>query len=113
MGIIISISDKEAEALCVQQVTERVEHSILPPLQEGRPKAVLAQVPPLNLRLHPSSSTLMQLHVVLVFRLRRQQGPGGQMLDTEGRAVSQTQSKLQDGCNNNILAHACSRGCSS
>ncbi|KAB0354490.1 hypothetical protein FD755_023028 [Muntiacus reevesi] len=38
---------------------------------------------------------------------------GGHLSDTEGRAGSQTQGKLQDGCNNNILAHACSRGCSS
>uniref|UniRef100_A0A8D2B6Q7 non-specific serine/threonine protein kinase n=1 Tax=Sciurus vulgaris TaxID=55149 RepID=A0A8D2B6Q7_SCIVU len=44
---------------------------------------------------------------------RRQQAPGSQTLDAESRAVSQTQSKLQDGCNNNTLAHTCSRGCSS
>ncbi|XP_065770717.1 serine/threonine-protein kinase 32B isoform X1 [Muntiacus reevesi] len=44
-------------------------------------------------------------------KLRKQQG--GHLSDTEGRAGSQTQGKLQDGCNNNILAHACSRGCSS
>ncbi|KAM9087271.1 serine/threonine-protein kinase 32B isoform 1-T1 [Megaptera novaeangliae] len=46
-------------------------------------------------------------------KLRKQQGQSGQLLDTEGRAGSQAQGKLQDGCNNNILAHACSRGCSS
>ncbi|EPY77928.1 serine/threonine-protein kinase 32B [Camelus ferus] len=46
-------------------------------------------------------------------KLRRQQGQGSQLLDTEGRAGSQAQGKLQDGRNNNILAHACSRGCSS
>ncbi|XP_061276775.1 serine/threonine-protein kinase 32B isoform X2 [Bos javanicus] len=46
-------------------------------------------------------------------KLRKQQGQGGQLLDMEGRAGSQAQGKLQDGCNNNILAHACSRGCSS
>uniref|UniRef100_A0A667G740 Serine/threonine-protein kinase 32B n=1 Tax=Lynx canadensis TaxID=61383 RepID=A0A667G740_LYNCA len=45
--------------------------------------------------------------------LRRQQGQTSQLLDTEGRAGSQTQGKLQDGCNNNILGHTCSRGCSS
>ncbi|KAB0342823.1 hypothetical protein FD754_019749, partial [Muntiacus muntjak] len=38
---------------------------------------------------------------------------GGHLSDTEGRAGSQAQGKLHDGCNNNILAHACSRGCSS
>ncbi|XP_059779326.1 serine/threonine-protein kinase 32B isoform X1 [Balaenoptera ricei] len=46
-------------------------------------------------------------------KLRKQQGQSGQLLDTEGRAGSEAQGKLQDGCNNNILAHACSRGCSS
>ncbi|XP_070314229.1 serine/threonine-protein kinase 32B isoform X2 [Odocoileus virginianus] len=46
-------------------------------------------------------------------KLRKQQGQGGQLSDTDGRAGSQAPGKLQDGCNNNILAHACSRGCSS
>ncbi|KAK2505482.1 hypothetical protein MC885_007506 [Smutsia gigantea] len=46
-------------------------------------------------------------------RLRRQQGQSGQLMDAEGRTESQAQSKLQDGCNNNILTHSCSRGCSS
>ncbi|XP_049622385.1 serine/threonine-protein kinase 32B [Suncus etruscus] len=46
-------------------------------------------------------------------KLRRQQGAGSQLLDTEGHGSSQTQSRLQDGRNNNLLAHACSRGCRS
>uniref|UniRef100_G1L8Z4 Serine/threonine kinase 32B n=1 Tax=Ailuropoda melanoleuca TaxID=9646 RepID=G1L8Z4_AILME len=61
----------------------------------------------------PYSASPSQACAVFVCRLRRQQGQSGQLLDTEGRAGSQTQSKIQDGCNNNILAHACSRGCSS
>ncbi|XP_046279441.1 serine/threonine-protein kinase 32B isoform X1 [Marmota monax] len=69
---------------------------------------------PLNGHLQQCLETVRKEFIIFNReKLRRQQGPGGQMLDTEGRAVSQTQSKLQDGCNNNILAHACSRGCSS
>ncbi|KAM9677738.1 serine/threonine-protein kinase 32B isoform 2-T2 [Trichechus inunguis] len=46
-------------------------------------------------------------------KLRRQQGQSGQLAETDGRAASQAQGKLQDGRNNNILPHTCSRGCSS
>ncbi|KAG8505847.1 Serine/threonine-protein kinase 32B [Galemys pyrenaicus] len=46
-------------------------------------------------------------------KLRSQQGPSDRLLDTEGQDGSPVQGKLQDGCNNNLLAHACSRGCSS
>ncbi|KAM9238119.1 serine/threonine-protein kinase 32B isoform 2-T2 [Dugong dugon] len=46
-------------------------------------------------------------------KLRRQQGQSGQLAETDGRATSQAQGKLQDGHNNNILTHTCSRGCSS
>ena len=65
--------------------------------------------PPATLRSVPPT----QVCAVFICRLRRQQGQTSQLLDTEGRAGSQTQGKLQDGCNNNILGHACSRGCSS
>ncbi|XP_072868612.1 serine/threonine-protein kinase 32B isoform X2 [Chlorocebus sabaeus] len=47
------------------------------------------------------------------YRLRRQQGQGSQLLDTDSRAGGQAQSKLQDGCNNNLLTTTCTRGCSS
>ncbi|XP_049742510.1 serine/threonine-protein kinase 32B isoform X2 [Elephas maximus indicus] len=46
-------------------------------------------------------------------KLRRQQGQSGQLADSDGGAGSQAQGKLQDGHNNNILTHTCSRGCSS
>ncbi|XP_004624633.1 serine/threonine-protein kinase 32B [Octodon degus] len=46
-------------------------------------------------------------------KLRRHQGQGGPVLEPESRAGSQAQSKLQDGCNNNILTHTCPQGCSS
>ncbi|XP_057561889.1 serine/threonine-protein kinase 32B isoform X1 [Hippopotamus amphibius kiboko] len=69
---------------------------------------------PLNGHLQQCLETVRKEFIIFNReKLRRQQGQSGQLLDTEGRAGSQPQGKLQDGCNNNILAHACSRGCSS
>ncbi|VCX37661.1 unnamed protein product [Gulo gulo] len=69
---------------------------------------------PLNGHLQQCLETVRKEFIIFNReKLRRQQGQSGQLVDTEGRAGSQTQGKLQDGCNNNILAHACSRGCSS
>lgn len=50
---------------------------------------------------------------VLICRLRRQQGAGGQLLDPEGCTGSPAPSKLQDGRNNNVPGPACAHGCSS
>ncbi|XP_059236681.1 serine/threonine-protein kinase 32B isoform X2 [Mustela nigripes] len=69
---------------------------------------------PLNGHLQQCLETVRKEFIIFNReKLRRQQGQSGQLMDTEGRAGSQTQGKLQDGRNNNILAHACSRGCSS
>ncbi|XP_006189106.1 serine/threonine-protein kinase 32B isoform X4 [Camelus ferus] len=69
---------------------------------------------PLNGHLQQCLETVRKEFIIFNReKLRRQQGQGSQLLDTEGRAGSQAQGKLQDGRNNNILAHACSRGCSS
>ncbi|XP_047574813.1 serine/threonine-protein kinase 32B isoform X2 [Lutra lutra] len=69
---------------------------------------------PLNGHLQQCLETVRKEFIIFNReKLRRQQGQSGQLVDTEGRAGSQTQGKLQDGRNNNILAHACSRGCSS
>ncbi|XP_060154733.1 serine/threonine-protein kinase 32B isoform X2 [Globicephala melas] len=69
---------------------------------------------PLNGHLQQCLETVRKEFIIFNReKLRKQQGQSGQLLDTEGRAGSQAQSKLQDGCNNNILAHACSHGCSS
>ncbi|XP_004715188.1 serine/threonine-protein kinase 32B [Echinops telfairi] len=46
-------------------------------------------------------------------KLRRHLGQNGQLSDPDDRAGSQPRDKLQDGCNNNIFTHTCSRGCSS
>ncbi|XP_030170080.1 serine/threonine-protein kinase 32B isoform X3 [Lynx canadensis] len=69
---------------------------------------------PLNGHLQQCLETVRKEFIIFNRdKLRRQQGQTSQLLDTEGRAGSQTQGKLQDGCNNNILGHTCSRGCSS
>ncbi|XP_007191029.2 serine/threonine-protein kinase 32B isoform X2 [Balaenoptera acutorostrata] len=69
---------------------------------------------PLNGHLQQCLETVRKEFIIFNReKLRKQQGQSGQLLDTESRAGSQAQGKLQDGCNNNILAHACSRGCSS
>ncbi|XP_074177299.1 serine/threonine-protein kinase 32B isoform X2 [Rhinolophus sinicus] len=69
---------------------------------------------PLNGHLQQCLETVRKEFIVFNReKLRRQQGQSGQLLDTEGPAGSQAQGKLQDGRNNNVLAHACSRGCSS
>lgn len=86
----------------------RAQHPV-PSQEAGRGSP--AQLPA-DLRCTPALGTT-ELLAVLSCRLRRQQGPGGQMLDTDSRAVSPTQSKLRDGGNNNTLAHACPGGCSS
>ncbi|XP_036133996.1 serine/threonine-protein kinase 32B isoform X2 [Molossus molossus] len=44
---------------------------------------------------------------------RRQQGQGGQLVDTEGHAGSQAQGRLQDGGSHHHLGHTCPRGCRS
>ncbi|XP_058922554.1 serine/threonine-protein kinase 32B isoform X1 [Kogia breviceps] len=68
---------------------------------------------PLNGHLQQCLETVRKEFIIFNReKLRKQQGQSGQLLDTEGRAGSQAQGKLQDGRNNNILTHACSRGCS-
>nr|XP_036846976.1 serine/threonine-protein kinase 32B isoform X2 [Manis javanica] len=69
---------------------------------------------PLNGHLQQCLETVRKEFIIFNReKLRRQQGQSGQLVDTDDRAGSQAQSKLHDGCNNNILAHSCSRGCSS
>ncbi|RLW09022.1 hypothetical protein DV515_00002943 [Chloebia gouldiae] len=46
-------------------------------------------------------------------RLRRQQDQSGQTSSIDSRASLQSHEKLQDGRNNNLLGHGCTRGCSS
>nr|XP_024101396.2 serine/threonine-protein kinase 32B isoform X4 [Pongo abelii] len=69
---------------------------------------------PLNGHLQQCLETVRKEFIIFNReKLRRQQGQGSQLLDTDSRAGDQAQSKLQDGCNNNLLTHTCTRGCSS
>ncbi|XP_054409320.2 serine/threonine-protein kinase 32B isoform X3 [Pongo pygmaeus] len=69
---------------------------------------------PLNGHLQQCLETVRKEFIIFNReKLRRQQGQGSQLLDTDSRAGGQAQSKLQDGCNNNLLTHTCTRGCSS
>eukprot|EP00074_Homo_sapiens_P050964 XP_005248039.1 serine/threonine-protein kinase 32B isoform X4 [Homo sapiens] len=69
---------------------------------------------PLNGHLQHCLETVREEFIIFNReKLRRQQGQGSQLLDTDSRGGGQAQSKLQDGCNNNLLTHTCTRGCSS
>ncbi|XP_030657156.1 serine/threonine-protein kinase 32B isoform X2 [Nomascus leucogenys] len=69
---------------------------------------------PLNGHLQQCLETVRKEFIIFNReKLRRQQGQGSQLLDTDSRAGGQAQSKLQDGCNNNLLTHTCTHGCSS
>ncbi|XP_034807796.1 serine/threonine-protein kinase 32B isoform X1 [Pan paniscus] len=69
---------------------------------------------PLNGHLQQCLETVRKEFIIFNReKLRRQQGQGSQLLDTDSRGGGQAQSKLQDGCNNNLLTHTCTRGCSS
>uniref|UniRef100_A0A673SN94 non-specific serine/threonine protein kinase n=1 Tax=Suricata suricatta TaxID=37032 RepID=A0A673SN94_SURSU len=69
---------------------------------------------PLNGHLQQCLETVRKEFIIFNReKLRRQQGPSGQLLDAEGRAGGQAPGKLQDGRNNNMPGHACSGGCSS
>ncbi|XP_036083386.1 serine/threonine-protein kinase 32B [Rousettus aegyptiacus] len=69
---------------------------------------------PLNGHLQQCLETVRKEFIIFNReKLRRQQGQSGQLLDAEGQAGGQARGQLRDGCNNSVLAHACSRGCSS
>ncbi|XP_013208737.2 serine/threonine-protein kinase 32B [Microtus ochrogaster] len=69
---------------------------------------------PLNGHLQQCLETVRKEFIIFNReKLRRQQGHDDQLSDLEGRVGSQVSSKLQDGRNNNILTHTCTRGCSS
>ncbi|XP_016059202.1 PREDICTED: serine/threonine-protein kinase 32B [Miniopterus natalensis] len=69
---------------------------------------------PLNGHLQQCLETVRKEFIIFNReKLPRQQGQGCQLLDPEGPAGSQAPDKLQDGHNNNVLGHACSRSCSS
>ncbi|XP_059531852.1 serine/threonine-protein kinase 32B [Myotis daubentonii] len=83
-------------------------------LAKSRSKGGTKDSCPLNGHLQQCLETVRKEFIIFNReKLRRQQGPGIQLLDPEGRAGSQAPGKLQDGCNNNVPGPACAHGCSS
>ncbi|NXF38959.1 ST32B kinase, partial [Nyctibius bracteatus] len=69
---------------------------------------------PLNIHLQQCLETVRKEFIIFNReKLRRQQDQSGQASSTESRAPPQSHEKLQDGRNNNLLGHGCTRGCSS
>ncbi|XP_025977865.2 serine/threonine-protein kinase 32B isoform X2 [Dromaius novaehollandiae] len=69
---------------------------------------------PLNVHLQQCLETVRKEFIIFNReKLRRQQDQSGQSSSTDSRASLQSHGKLQDGRNNNLLGHGCTRGCSS
>ncbi|XP_053423259.1 serine/threonine-protein kinase 32B isoform X2 [Nycticebus coucang] len=69
---------------------------------------------PLNEQLQQCLETVRKEFIIFNReKLQRQESQGSQPSHIEGRAGGQAQGKLQDGGNNNILGHTCSRSCRS
>nr|XP_009684536.1 PREDICTED: serine/threonine-protein kinase 32B [Struthio camelus australis] len=69
---------------------------------------------PLNVHLQQCLETVRKEFIIFNReKLRRQQDQSGQTSSTDSRASFQSHGKLQDGRNNNLLGHGCTRGCSS
>ncbi|XP_042668318.1 serine/threonine-protein kinase 32B isoform X2 [Centrocercus urophasianus] len=69
---------------------------------------------PLNVHLQQCLETVRKEFIIFNReKLRRQQDQSGQTSSTDSRASLQSHGKLQDGRNNNLLGHGCTRGCSS
>ncbi|XP_067153282.1 serine/threonine-protein kinase 32B isoform X2 [Apteryx mantelli] len=69
---------------------------------------------PLNVHLQQCLETVRKEFIIFNReKLRRQQDQSGQTSSMDSRASLQSHGKLQDGRNNNLLGHGCTRGCSS
>ncbi|KAM7052520.1 serine/threonine-protein kinase 32B isoform 2-T2 [Acridotheres tristis] len=69
---------------------------------------------PLNVHLQQCLETVRKEFIIFNReKLRRQQDQSGQASSIDSRASLQSHEKLQDGRNNNLLGHGCTRGCSS
>ncbi|XP_031444230.1 serine/threonine-protein kinase 32B isoform X2 [Phasianus colchicus] len=69
---------------------------------------------PLNVHLQQCLETVRKEFIIFNReKLRRQQDQSEQTSSTDSRASLQSHGKLQDGRNNNLLGHGCTRGCSS
>ncbi|XP_068044769.1 serine/threonine-protein kinase 32B isoform X1 [Anomalospiza imberbis] len=83
-------------------------------LAKNKSKDGAKETCPLNVHLQQCLETVRKEFIIFNReKLRRQQDQSGQTSSTDSRASLQSHEKLQDGRNNNLLGHGCSRGCSS
>ncbi|KAM6345599.1 serine/threonine-protein kinase 32B isoform 2-T2 [Podargus strigoides] len=83
-------------------------------LAKNKSKDGAKETCPLNVHLQQCLETVRKEFIIFNReKLRRQQDQGGQTSSLDSRASLQSQEKLQDGRNNNLLGHGCTRGCSS
>ncbi|KFP02380.1 Serine/threonine-protein kinase 32B, partial [Calypte anna] len=83
-------------------------------LAKNKSKDGAKETCPLNVHLQQCLETVRKEFIIFNReKLRRQQDPSGQTSSMDSRASLQSHEKLQDGRNNNLLGHGCTRGCSS
>ncbi|NWT92208.1 ST32B kinase, partial [Urocynchramus pylzowi] len=83
-------------------------------LAKNRSKDGAKETCPLNVHLQQCLETVRKEFIIFNReKLRRQQDQSGQTSSIDSRASLQSHEKLQDGRNNNLLGHGCTRGCSS
>ncbi|XP_042664363.1 serine/threonine-protein kinase 32B isoform X2 [Tyto alba] len=83
-------------------------------LAKNKSKDGAKETCPLNIHLQQCLETVRKEFIIFNReKLRRQQDQSGQSSSMDSRASLQNHEKLQDGRNNNLLGHGCTRGCSS
>ncbi|KAM6429482.1 serine/threonine-protein kinase 32B isoform 2-T2 [Rhynochetos jubatus] len=83
-------------------------------LAKNKSKDGAKETCPLNVHLQQCLETVRKEFIIFNReKLRRQQDQSGQTSSMDSRASLQSHEKLQDGRNNNLLGHGCTRGCSS
>ncbi|NWI76079.1 ST32B kinase, partial [Dryoscopus gambensis] len=83
-------------------------------LAKNKSKDGAKETCPLNVHLQQCLETVRKEFIIFNReKLRRQQDQSGQTSSIDSRASLQSHEKFQDGRNNNLLGHGCTRGCSS
>ncbi|XP_075006628.1 serine/threonine-protein kinase 32B isoform X2 [Calonectris borealis] len=83
-------------------------------LAKNKSKDGAKETCPLNVHLQQCLETVRKEFIIFNReKLRRQRDQSGQTSSTDSRPSLQSHEKLQDGRNNNLLGHGCTRGCSS
>ncbi|XP_054028411.1 serine/threonine-protein kinase 32B isoform X3 [Dryobates pubescens] len=83
-------------------------------LAKNKSKEGTKETCPLNVHLQQCLETVRKEFIIFNReKLRRQQDESGHTSSMDSRASLQSHEKLQDGRNNNLLGHGCTRGCSS